>query len=233
MTTSTTRNVRVSFVVPASPDDVYGAWLDSAAHTAMTGGQRAEIEPRTFGRHMAGDGYVEGVILELDVGRRIVQTWRSTEFQKSSPDSRLEVHFGHDGGGTRVGIEHEDVPVELADDIEAGWKEFYAEPMRAYFSQQGKRVSVKPSKPKAKGAGKTIKAKATKAGKSIAKAAKAAVKKAKGAMKKARGKIKAAAKKKLSSAPKKKAKPAPKKKAKPATKKKAAKKPAKKVKKRR
>ena len=218
MTTSTTRNVRVSFVVPAAPDDVYGAWLDSAAHAAMTGGQRAEIEPRTFGRHMSGDGYIEGVILELDAGRRIVQTWRSTEFQKSSPDSRLEVHFGHDRGGTRVGIEHEDVPVELADDIEAGWTKFYAEPMKAYFGQQGKRAKVKaPMASKAKSAGKAVKAKAAKAGKKAVKVAKAAVKKAKAAVKKARSttKVKAAAKKKAK--PAKKAKP--KKAAKPAAKK--------------
>ena len=201
MTTSTTRNVRVSFVVPATPDDVYGAWLDSAAHAAMTGGQRAEIEPRTFGRHMAGDGYIEGVILELDAGRRIVQTWRSTEFQKSSPDSRLEVHFGHDTGGTRVMLEHEDVPVELADDIEAGWTKFYAEPMRAYFSQAGKRPMVKaPMAAKAKRAGKAVKAKAAKAGNKAVKVAKAAVKKARG-----KAKVKAAAKKKAT--PAKKAKP--------------------------
>ncbi len=208
MTTSTTRNVRVSFVVPATPDDVYGAWLDSSAHAAMTGGQRAEIEPRTFGRHMAGDGYIEGVILELDAGRRIVQTWRSTEFQKSSPDSRLEVHFGHDTAGTRVMLEHEDVPVELADDIEAGWTKFYAEPMRAYFAQTGKRPKVKaPMAAKAKSAGKAVKAKAAKAGKKAVKVAKAAVKKAKAAVKKARGKtkVKAAAKKKAKAG--KKAKP--------------------------
>ncbi|MEZ0311958.1 MAG: SRPBCC domain-containing protein [Myxococcota bacterium] len=207
MTTSTTRNVRVSFVVPASPDDVYGAWLDSSAHAAMTGGQRAEIEPRTFGRHMAGDGYIEGVILELDTGRRIVQTWRSSEFQKSSPDSRLEVHFGHASGGTRVGIEHEDVPVELADDIEAGWTKFYAEPMRAYFSQQGKRTKVKSPMAKAKSAGKAVKAKAAKAGKKVAKVAKAAVKKAKAAVKKARGKTKVKATAKKKAKPAKKAKP--------------------------
>jgi uncharacterized protein YndB with AHSA1/START domain len=202
MTTSTTRNVRVSFVVPASPDDVYGAWLDSSAHAEMTGGQRAEIEPRTFGRHMAADGYIEGVILELDAGRRIVQTWRSSEFQKSSPDSRLEVHFGHASGGTRVGIEHEDVPVELADDIEAGWTKYYAEPMRAYFSHQGKRAKVKSPVARAKSA---VKAKAAKAGKKVAKVAKAAVKKAKAAVKKVRGKtkVKAAAKKKAKPAKKK------------------------------
>jgi uncharacterized protein YndB with AHSA1/START domain len=217
--TPATRNVRVSFVVPAPPDEVYSAWLDSARHGAMTG-TRAEIEPRTFGRHMAADGYIEGVILELDAGRRIVQTWRSSEFTKSSPDSRLEVRFGADAGGTRVGIEHEDVPVDLADDIEAGWKTYYAEPMRTYFSQQGKRTAVRSpmgagaAMTKAKKAGKAVKAKAAKAGKAVKKAAKAVRK----AVKKVRGKVKAAAKKakaKSKAKPKKaKRKAAPKKKAK-------------------
>lgn len=221
MTTSTTRNVRVSFVVPASPEDVYNAWLDSGAHAAMTGGQPAEIEPRTFGRHSTSDGYIEGIILELDAGRRIVQTWRSTEFAKSSPDSRLEVHFGSDSRGTRVGIEHEDVPVELADDIEAGWTKFYAEPMQTYFANGAKRGggSTAAKATTAAKAVKKVKAKAAKAGKKAVKAVKAAVKKAKKVMAKA-GKKKAA--KKKPAAAKKKAKKAPAKK--PGGKKKAPKK---------
>ncbi len=162
----------------------------------MTGGQHAEIEPRTFGRHTAGDGYIEGIILELDAGRRIVQTWRSAEFAKSSPDSRLEVHFRGESQGTRVGIEHEDVPVELADDIEAGWTKFYAEPMQVYFANGATRRDGAAAK-SAKSAGKAVKAvkaKAAKAGKKAVKAVKAAVKKAKKIMAKA-GKKKGAKKK--------------------------------------
>lgn len=156
-----TRNLRLSFVVSAPPSVVYTTWLDSAGHTAMTGGLRAEIEPRTFGRHMAGDGHIDGVTLELDAGRRIVQTWRAVDFPKNAPDSRLELHFEPTVTGTKVVIEHDDVPEELAEAIEKGWMTHYATRMSAYFRKLP--ASSSSVADKVRKAAKTARATATKA----------------------------------------------------------------------
>jgi activator of HSP90 ATPase len=165
-----TEDIRLSEIIPAKPERLFEAWLSSKEHTAMTGGE-AKIEPTTFGRHSAWDGYIEGITLELDRPRRIVQTWRTTEFPRSSPDSRLEVLMEAAAGGTRLTIVHTDIPEGDGGKYEGGWKENYLEPMLAYFgggaarkpkAAKQKKSKAKPKK-KAKAATKRVAPKKKKA----------------------------------------------------------------------
>jgi uncharacterized protein YndB with AHSA1/START domain len=125
-------------IVLATPDRVYTAWLDGTEHSAFTGGE-AIIEAVVGGKHSAWSGYIEGRFVELDPGRRIVMTWRTTEFSESDPDSRAEVRFSPDGGGTRVEIEHTELPPGGAQKYGTGWREFYFVPMRRYFESDAPR----------------------------------------------------------------------------------------------
>jgi len=123
----------VSALLPADPQAVYRAWLDSAEHSAFTGGQ-AEVEPRVGGQFTAWDGYIAGRTLELDPGRRILQAWRTTEFPEGSPDSRLEVLLEKARGGTRITLRHSDIPAGQGAEYEQGWSEHYFTPMKRYFA---------------------------------------------------------------------------------------------------
>ena len=93
--------IRVSAVIPASPERVYAAWLDSTEHSRMTGG-KATVDARRGGRHTAWDGYIHGQNLALVEGKRIVQDWRTTEFPRDAPYSLLEIRLAPAPGGTRV-----------------------------------------------------------------------------------------------------------------------------------
>ena len=126
--------VTLSTLLPAPPDVVYAAWLDSEDHAAFTGGGEAFIDPRVGGRHRAWDGYILGVILELLPGSKIVQSWRTTEFGEGVPDSRLEVHLSIAGGATRLTLVHSDLPAEQAKALEKGWETYYFAPMRDWFA---------------------------------------------------------------------------------------------------
>src|SRR5438477_13137186 len=101
---------QVEAIVPAEPDRVFAAWMDSREHAAFTGGGEAVVEPWSGGRFIAWDGYMHGTILGLEPGKRIVQTWRTSEFAPEARDSRLAVAFEPGRGGTRVGIGHVDLP---------------------------------------------------------------------------------------------------------------------------
>jgi uncharacterized protein YndB with AHSA1/START domain len=125
-------SIQVSAVIPASPDKIFNAWLSSQEHTAFTGGQ-ATIEPRVGGRHTAWDGYIEGVNLALEVGRRILQTWRSSDFPDGSTDSKLEVLLEPAEGGTKVTLVHTDIPEGQGRLYEQGWVDNYITPMQEYF----------------------------------------------------------------------------------------------------
>ena len=124
----------ISTVLPAPPARVYAAWLSSAEHTAMTGGN-ADIDPRVGGRHSAWDGYITGTTLELEPGRRIVQSWRTSEFSADSSDSRLEIVLDAAGVGTRLTLKHSDIPAGQGASYKSGWVENYFEPMKNYFSE--------------------------------------------------------------------------------------------------
>jgi uncharacterized protein YndB with AHSA1/START domain len=124
----------ISTVLPAPPDRVYAAWLSSDQHAAMTGGS-ADIDPRVGGKHSAWDGYITGTTLELDPSRRIVQSWRTAEFPADSADSRLEIVLDLAGVGTRLTLNHSDIPDGQGASYQSGWVENYFEPMKNYFSE--------------------------------------------------------------------------------------------------
>ena len=142
-------SIQVSAVLPASPQRIYKAWLSGKEHSAMTGG-KATVDPKIGGRHTAWDGYIEGVMLELEPGRRIVQSWRSSEFPADAPNSRLEVLLEKVEGGTQVTLNHSDIPDGQGAGYQSGWVENYFEPMRAYFARQtpAKRAASKRAAPK-------------------------------------------------------------------------------------
>jgi uncharacterized protein YndB with AHSA1/START domain len=125
-------SIQVSAVIPASPGKIFNAWLSSQEHTAFTGGA-ATIEPRVGGRHTAWDGYIEGVNLALEEGRRILQTWRSSDFPDGSTDSKLEVLLEPAEGGTKVTLVHTDIPEGQGRLYEQGWVDNYITPMQEYF----------------------------------------------------------------------------------------------------
>ena len=93
-----TYDFKLSCTLPAASEAVYDAWLDSAAHGAMTGG-RAKIAKRVGGAYSAWDGYITGKTVELILGKRIVPSW-GTNRRGDDPDSTLNVELSPTRTGT-------------------------------------------------------------------------------------------------------------------------------------
>ncbi|MEK6794873.1 MAG: SRPBCC domain-containing protein, partial [Spirochaetota bacterium] len=100
--------LKVSAVLPASPKEVFEAWLDSKAHGSFTGG-KAKIAPKVGGAFTAWDDYISGTTLSLEKHKRIVQSWRTAEFPDGSPDSELEVLLAPVKGGTKITLVHTEI----------------------------------------------------------------------------------------------------------------------------
>jgi len=194
--------------IPASPQEVYEAWLDSLAHSEMTGG--AAIMSAAIGAEVsAWDNYITGRNIELIPGERIVQSWRTSEFDEEHEDSIITLTLEPVEGGTLLTLEHSNVPEEHRSYEEGGWQENYFEPMAAYFTarQEGEAEPpvaeappAAPRKRRAKGAPKppakraVKRAKPTKrTAKTARKAKRAAPPRAKAAPKKRKSARKAAA----------------------------------------
>ncbi len=121
----------VSTTINAASEKIYHAWLDSTQHGLMTGGG-AKGSTEIGGEFTAWDGYIRGRNVELIPGERIVQTWRTSEFEASDPDSILEVILESIEVGTKLTLKHTNLPAHGMQ-YEQGWVENYFEPMQLYF----------------------------------------------------------------------------------------------------
>lgn len=118
--------------LPASPREIYDAWLSSEGHTAMTGGA-AHIDPKIGGAYDAWDGYISGKTIALDPERSIKQSWRTLHFGPEDPDSIIEILLEPDGDSTVLTLMHSEVPDGQRSYEEDGWQQYYFEPMQRRF----------------------------------------------------------------------------------------------------
>jgi len=165
-------------IIPASPEEIYQAWLDSLAHSEMTGGA-ANMSDQIGAAVSAWDGYIRGRNLELVPGERIVQSWRTSEFADEHGDSVITILLQETNEGTLLTLEHSNVPDEQRSYEEAGWQENYFEPMVAYFTGRKRGVAeTLPPKAAAKTAPKPAPKPATKTARKANRAAGAQSKRA-------------------------------------------------------
>jgi uncharacterized protein YndB with AHSA1/START domain len=118
----------------ATAQQVFDAWLDSRQHADFTGDQ-ADIQPGVGGAFTIGGGYITGQNLELQPYSRIVQSWRTTEFPDSAPDSWLEVLLEESPQGCVLTLNQKKLPEDQVKSYEEGWQEYYFEPLQKYFAQ--------------------------------------------------------------------------------------------------
>jgi uncharacterized protein YndB with AHSA1/START domain len=122
-------------VIPASPEEVYDAFMDARKHSEFTGA-KATCDPTVGGKFTAWDGYISGRNLELQKGKRIVQEWITVEWPKGYPPSTLELTFRKVKGGAEVRMVHSEVPEEQADEYRQGWIDNYWDLLKAYFQKR-------------------------------------------------------------------------------------------------
>ncbi|NQW17788.1 MAG: SRPBCC domain-containing protein [Chloroflexi bacterium] len=128
-----TREFTVEAIISARPLTIFAAWLDGKSHTNMTGGE-ATGEPVVGSEFTAWDDYISGKNLALEPAKRILQSWRTSQFTDDHEDSVIEVTLTpHGEESTAVTLKHSNVPDDQADGYKSGWVDHYFEPMQAYF----------------------------------------------------------------------------------------------------
>jgi len=130
--------IRQSVVLPAAADTLFAMYLDPATHGAFTG------FPVTIGEQPgsafgAFDGQLSGTMLATVRPQLIVQSWRSTKFAESDPDSTLILLFSPDAADEncgRIDLVHLDVPEHDYQGVTEGWQKYYWAPWRTYLERE-------------------------------------------------------------------------------------------------
>jgi activator of HSP90 ATPase len=126
--------ISVSESFPITSDKLYKAWLDSKEHSSFTG-SKAVVSKGLNRKFTAYDGYISEKNLILEPNKRIVQSWRATDFPEKHPDSFIEIIFEPQKTGTKLTLKHSGIPEGMGKDYKKGWKDFYFKPMKEYYSK--------------------------------------------------------------------------------------------------
>ncbi len=126
--------IELTEIIHCPAKKLYHAWLDSDEHTAFTGA-KTKIRPKLGARFTASDGYITGENIELEEDKRILQSWRTSDFPEGADDSLLEIIFDDVKQGCKLTIIHWNIPEGQHNMYSDGWKEYYFKPMKTYFSK--------------------------------------------------------------------------------------------------
>ncbi|WP_296382487.1 SRPBCC domain-containing protein [Winogradskyella sp.] len=117
--------------IKATAKQIYKSWLSTQRHSKMTGGA-AFVSDKVGESFTTWEGYISGKNLELEPYSKIVQSWRSTNFEENEADSQIEVLLSEHDDETTLTLNHTNVP-DSGEYYKKGWEEHYFEPMRQYF----------------------------------------------------------------------------------------------------
>jgi len=124
-----TRKIRQSVTFKATPRDLYEALMDSRKHAKFSG-EKASISRKVGGKFKCYGGYIEGLNLDLRPDKKIVQSWRGSDW----PDghySKVTYSFQKVKNGTRLTFTQSGVPDQYYKDINQGWRDYYWKKMKA------------------------------------------------------------------------------------------------------
>ncbi len=126
---------KISVKLHCPVKDVFTGWLNDKVHSEFSGGAKAKIDPKEGGKFSVWDGYISGTNVEIFPYKRIVQKWRTNEFETSDEDSLLELFFTYKDGYTLITFTHSNLPDGTEDKYKKGWKEHYLKYMKKYFEK--------------------------------------------------------------------------------------------------
>ncbi len=130
-----TKDIKQKAIIPAKPQEVYDALMDSKKHSAFTHSV-CKIGKKEGSVYTAYDGYINGKTIKLIPGKKIVQTWQSVDgVWPEGYYSEITFELKPHPKGTELIFFQEGVPENQYEEFKSGWVEHYWEPMKEYFSK--------------------------------------------------------------------------------------------------
>ncbi len=130
------QSFRIIVSFPFPPKVVFTA-LTNARQIAAWSGQNGKIQPAIGGNMELFDGWVKGIVLAYESGKRLSFTWKPAEWAKERQASIVTCQFTSTKSGTKLTLNHTGFPSdgELQSHKE-GWTEFVFDPLKMYLSSK-------------------------------------------------------------------------------------------------
>jgi len=123
-----TRTIHQQVTFKGTPHDVYELLMDEKKHGEFSQ-SKTIISRKVGGRISSGDGYIEGTNLEIVPDKKIVQSWRDTDWPEGHY-SKATWEFVPVASGTRMIFTQSGVPDDQYEATAQGWRDYYWEPMK-------------------------------------------------------------------------------------------------------
>lgn len=128
----------ITSVLDANADFLFKFFLDSKLHTEITG-SKATISNKIGGKFTAWDGYIHGEIVSLEKNKRILQKWRTTEFDEDDKDSELEITIDEiNKKRSKLTLRHTGLPAGTEEEYQNGWNDYYIGPLKEFIKKQSR-----------------------------------------------------------------------------------------------
>lgn len=126
------KTIKQTVIFNASADDIYEYLINARKLQKIIGG-KVSNSGKVGGKFSAYDDYIFGENVELVPGKKIVQKWACEDFPKGHmSDVKIELKKKGDKQ-TEMIFTQDNIPDELYDDLNEGWKEFYWDPIKDHL----------------------------------------------------------------------------------------------------
>ncbi|MFA6269420.1 MAG: SRPBCC family protein [archaeon] len=123
-----TKNLKQIILINSTPKEVFDAFMDQKKHSKFTG-TKATIENKVGGKFSVWDDYATGETLELVPDKKIVQSWRASDWPEEYL-SKIILELSFSGKSTKLRFTHKGIPEESYSEIKQGWIDYYWNPMK-------------------------------------------------------------------------------------------------------
>ena len=131
-----TKTIHQTVTFKATPHEIYETLMYAKKHSQLTG-SNARITKKVGDKFSIYEGEIQGVNLELVPDRKIVQSWRYSDWPEGHY-SKATFLLEESKGATKLIFTQTEVPEGLYQDVAQGWRDYYWQPMKEMLEKPKK-----------------------------------------------------------------------------------------------
>ncbi len=123
------KTIRQHYFVNATPEEVFIA-ITNPFTIELWSGYPARMEAREGTEFSIFDGDIAGKNIKITENKQLVQEWY---FGDQADESIVTINLESHKLGTKILLEHTNVPDDEAEEFQKGWNEYYWGAIQEYF----------------------------------------------------------------------------------------------------